>query len=448
MAQTMDTDSAIIGRVFGGIDGLKDELVETVSAAVRIPSVNPKYPGQVYADVVGGEGQVSRLMSGLYERIGCAVDLFAIEPGRENAVGVLKGAGGGRSLIFNGHVDVVPPGDPANWKSGDPFSGRIDGDRVWGRGSTDMKGGIIAQAFAARAIREAGLRLRGDLILESVVGEEVMDHECGVTATVKRGYTADAAVVSEPSSPPNPLAVVPITPGLWWFSVTAVGKATHASMRGETFRAGGLGARVGVNAIDKGIYLYQAIRQLEDQWGQSKRHPLFAPGHFSIHPGVVTGGPRGVLVPFLVSELMTIEYCCWYHPEEDPAQVRQEIEEHVARAAALDPWLREHPPTLEWKLNWPASVVDPAHPICQAVQDAHEKAAVGTRFAGRPPIRGFAAVEDTSWLNIGGVPAISYGAGDLRVAHADDEYVLIDELLTACRTYAALAINWCGCENA
>src|SRR5579885_1714170 len=174
MAQTMDTDSAIIGRVLGGIDGLKDELVETVSAAVRSPSVNPKYPGQVYADVVGGEGQVSRLMSGLYERIGCAVDLFAIEPGRENAVGVWKGAGGGRSLIYNGHVDVVPPGDPANWRSGDPFSGRVDADRIWGRGSTDMKCGVLAQSFAARAIDRAGLRLDGDLILEAEVGEEVM----------------------------------------------------------------------------------------------------------------------------------------------------------------------------------------------------------------------------------------------------------------------------------
>src|SRR5581483_1808478 len=110
-------------------------------------------------------------------------------------------------------------------------------------------------------------RLQGDLILEAVVGEEMMDHECGTTAILKRGYTADAAVVSEPSAPPDPLAIVPVTPGLWWFSVTVRGKATHASMRGETFRAGGLGAQVGVNAIDKGVQIFNAIRQLEDQWG-------------------------------------------------------------------------------------------------------------------------------------------------------------------------------------
>jgi acetylornithine deacetylase/succinyl-diaminopimelate desuccinylase family protein len=447
MNRSVVPNLAHIDRVFSKIDSLRDDLLAAVSAAVRIPSVNPKYPGQIYEEVVGGEGEVARFMAHLYREIGCQVDLFAIEPGRENAVGVLKGSGGGRSLIFNGHIDVVPPGDPADWKSGDPFSGRIDHDRIWGRGSTDMKGGIIAQAFAAHAIQEAGIRLQGDLILESVVGEETMDHECGTTATVRRGYVADAAVVSEPSAPPVPLAVMPITPGLLYFSVTLRGKATHSSMRAETIRAGGLGTAVGVSAIDKGIFIYQTLRQLEDQWGQSKRHALFPPGHFTIHPGFLLGQPRAVTAPFFIADFMVIEYMCWYHPEENPKEVKHEIEQHIARAAQLDPWLREHPPEVEWKLNWPASVVDPSHPICVTVQEAHELAAAGTSFAGRPPIRGFAAVEDTSFLNAAGIPAISYGPGDLRVAHADDEYVFINELTTACRTYAVLAMKWCGVEG-
>ncbi|MCC6222577.1 MAG: M20/M25/M40 family metallo-hydrolase [Thermoleophilia bacterium] len=440
----MAVEPGLRETVLAGVDALAPELVDTLSRAVRIESVNPKYPGQVYEAVVGGEGEVARLVAEVYRGIGCEVDLFAVEPGRENAVGVLRGAGGGRSLIYNGHTDVVPPGDPANWRSGAPFSGRVDRDRVWGRGSTDMKGGVLAQAFAARALAEAGARLRGDLILEAVAGEEVMDHECGVTATLKRGYVADAAVVSEPSSPPDPLAVVPVSPGLLWFSVTVAGKASHASMRAHTIRAGGLGAEVAVNAIDKGVDMYQALRRLEDEWGQTKRHPLFPPGHFTIHPGVVTGGPKGVLVPFFISEYMTLEYCCWYHPDDDPEDVKRELEEHVRRAAQLDPWLREHPPVIEWKLNWPAFSVDPEHPICVAVAAAHELAAAGTRFAGRPAVNGFAAVEDVSFLNLGGVTAISYGPGDLRVAHADDEYVLIDELVTATKTYALLALEWCG----
>ena len=154
---TRTSQPAVIER----IDALRDELVDAISQAVRIPSVNPKYPGQVYDEVVGGEGEVSKLVAEVYEALGAEVDLWAIEPGRENAVGVIPGAGGGRSLIYNGHVDVVPPGDPAKWKSGDPFSGRIDGDRIWGRGSTDMKAGILAQAFAARALGECGVQAAG-----------------------------------------------------------------------------------------------------------------------------------------------------------------------------------------------------------------------------------------------------------------------------------------------
>jgi len=438
------TTTQLRERVMAAVDAGRDDLVQAVSRAIQIESVNPKYPGQVYDEVVGREGDASKFVAEIYGSIGAEVDLFAVEPGRENAVGVLRGSGGGRSLIYNGHVDVVPPGDPAVWTGGNPFSGRNDGVRIWGRGASDMKSGVLAQAFAARALVEAGVRLQGDLILEAVVGEEVMDHEAGVTATLKRGYTADAAVVSEPSAPPAPLAVVPVSPGLWWFSVTVPGKPTHASMRGNLIRAGGLGSEVGVNAIDKGVDMFLAMRRLEDEWGQTKRHALFPPGHFTIHPGVVTGGPKGVMVPFIVSEFMTIEYCCWYHPDESPEAVRDEIEAHVKRAAQLDPWLRDHPPVLEWKLNWPSFSVDPQHPICQAIGDAHELASVGTRFAGRPAVNGFAAVEDCSFLNLGGVPTVSYGPGDLRVAHAYDEHVYIDEVVAATKTFALLAIDWCG----
>lgn len=431
-------------RVLAAVDARRDEIAETLSQVIRIESVNPKYPGQVYDEVVGREGDASKVMAQIYRSIGAEVDVFAVEPGRENAVGVVRGSGGGRSLIYNGHVDVVPPGDPAIWTGGNPFSGRNDGQRIWGRGASDMKSGVVAQAFAARALADAKVALRGDLILEAVVGEEVMDHEAGVTATIKRGYTADAAVVSEPSAPPAPLAVVPVSPGLWWFSVTVPGKPTHASMRANLIRAGGLGEAVGVNAIDKGVDMFLAMRRLEDEWGQSKRHALFPPGHFTIHPGVVTGGPKGVLVPFIVSEFMTIEYCCWYHPDERPEAVRAEIDEHIHRAAQLDPWLREHPPVVEWKLNWPSFSVDPGHPICLAIGDAHERANGGTRFAGRPAVNGFAAVEDCSFLNLGGIPTVSYGPGDLRVAHAYDEHVYIDELMAATRTFALLALDWCG----
>src|SRR5947207_3417639 len=233
-------------RVLEGVEARRDEIVELCSTLIRTPSINPNYPGVDVGSVLGGETACNEKLAELYQGIGCQVDLWEAAPRRANLVGVLRGTGGGRSLIFNGHIDTVPVTQPDKWNFKDPFSGAVSDGRLYGRGACDMKTGVAAQFMAARTLVEAGARLRGDLILESVVGEETMDHELGTTATVRRGYRADAAIVSEPTAPPTPLAVVPVTPGLLWMSVTCLGKATHASVRGELIRAGGRGAEVGV----------------------------------------------------------------------------------------------------------------------------------------------------------------------------------------------------------
>ena len=129
----------------------------------------------------------------------------------------------------------------------------------------------------------------------------------------------------------------------------------------------------------------------------------------------------------------------WYNPNEEAADVRAELEEAIARVAHSDPWLTAHPPVVEWRHHWPKSVLDQNHPIVGAVDRAHELS------VGRPAvIAGFPAVEDTTWLNAAGIPAGSYGPGDLRAAHAVDEHVEISELLDATLTFALLAAEWCG----
>jgi acetylornithine deacetylase len=434
--------AALEERVLAAVDDARDELLQAISEAVKIPSVNPRYPGQVYEDVIGGEGEVSRFVAEIYAELGAEVDLFALEPGRENAVGVIGGSGGGRSLIYNGHVDVVPPGNPENWRH-DPFSGLIAEDRVWGRGSTDMKAGVLAQAFAARALQRAGARLQGDLILEAVVGEECMNNDVGVSATVERGYRADAAVVSEPTAGRQPLEVMPTSAGQLWFSVRVEGKVTHAANRGQTLHPDASGATPGVSAIDKGFVIYEGLRRLEQEWAFSKHHPLYRPGHFTIMPGIVDGGTRGVQFPLFVPEFMQTEYLVWYPPGDDHESVMREIEGQIGRLAATDSWLRDHPPDVEWRLHWPANA-PPADSITAAMAAAHEHAARGTRFAGPARISGFPAVDDASWLTLAGIPAISYGPGDLAVAHADDEFVRIDEVMCATRAFALLAMAWCG----
>lgn len=425
-------------RIIAAAESLRDELVATLTAAIAIASVNPAYPGERAEEHLGREGDVSRLLAGLYERAGAEVDVFGVTPGRENVVGTVRGTGGGRSLLFNGHVDVVPGGPAEEWDDGDPWSGRVAGGNVWGRGACDMKGGLVSQAFAALALCDAGVRLRGDLILEAVVGEETMEHGLGTTACVERGYRADAAIVAEASAPPVPLSVVPVTPGVMRFIVHIEGKKAHPAMRGSTIHAGGEGWDAGVNAVDKAVHVYQAVRAREEEWALTRRHPLFAPGQFVIHPGVLVASPRGKLDPFTIADQATIDYIVIYHPDEPAEAVRAEIEELVMDAARLDGWLRAHPPVVEWKHHWAPSAVATDHPIVAAACRAHEAA------TGSPPrVVGWSAVHDGTFLNAAGIPAICYGPGDIRAAHAANEHVSIDELVTAAKTYALLAADWC-----
>jgi acetylornithine deacetylase/succinyl-diaminopimelate desuccinylase family protein len=419
------------------VDELRDKLVTLVSKMIQIPSVTPTFPGVVYEEMLGGETAVNQYLKPVLDGIGLQTDMWDEEKGRHNLVGVLRGTGGGRSLILNGHVDVVPPGADSGWAHGGPWSGAIEDGKVWGRGACDMKGGDAAAIIGLEAVLAAGYRPRGDVIVEMVVGEEMMNTEAGTGATLKRGYRADAAIVVEPSGPPCRLGIIPASPGLFYMICTIEGKAVHASMRDELIRPGGLGAQIGVSSIDKAMVVYEGLRRLEEEWGQTMQHPLFPrPGHFTLHPGVITGGPNG---PFVVSDESRLEYAIWYPPQLDAAAVKREIEAQVERFAETDPWLREHPPKLEWPVWWPPFDVHVDAPICRSVEAAYESA-----LGERPQYHGFAAVDDAAFLNRGGVPAITLGPGSLQVAHSPGEYVEISELVDAAKVYALSIVEWCG----
>ncbi|WP_341302623.1 ArgE/DapE family deacylase [Lysinibacillus sp. FSL H8-0500] len=424
------------------IDEMREDIIRLASDMVKIPSVNPNYDGVVKEEVIGGEKNVQEFLKPIFEEICDEVDMWEVEAQRPNLVGMIKGAGNGKSLIFNGHIDVVPPGPNTDWKFEDPFSGRVEDGKLYGRGACDMKGGIAAQIMAAKALKKLGIQLKGDLLLETVVGEETMDHELGVTATVERGYKADAAIVSEPSGPPQSLAVVPVSPGVIRMHITVKGKTTHASVRREFIRAGGKHGEVGINAVEKGMYIVQALQQLEEEWGFTKTHDLFEPGHFSIHPGIIHGKSYDVDLPFVVSDYCTIQYAVWHHPLESFEEVKAEILAHVDRAVQNDLWLRNHPPEIEFLLHWPAFNVPTDHPIVQATSRAHEEAT-----GEEAVIHGFAAVADAAFLNAKGIPSIIYGPGSILVAHAANEYVLVEDLIKATKTYALTALEWCDMEE-
>ena len=160
--------------------------------------------------------------------------------------------------------------------------------------------------------------------------------------------------------------------------------------------------------------------------------------------GVIHGSPHGIDVPFFLAESCTIEYCVAFHPDDDCASTKAEITERLERAAQLDPWLREHPPTIEWKLEWEPYRLDADHAILPALAQAHERAAEGTKLAGPAVQRGFGGVCDVTWYDRAGIPSVIYGPGDLRLAHASNEWVDVDEVVTSCKAFALLALDWCG----
>jgi acetylornithine deacetylase len=423
---------------------MQPEGVRMLSELIRIPSVNPDYPGVDRALNLGGERRANDYLAEQYDLLGLKVDLWEEVPGRANVVGVWPGTSGGPSLKLSGHVDTVSVGKHEDWSGGDPFSGEVVNGNVYGRGACDMKGGQVAQLIAVAALRRAGIQLRGDLLLESVSGEETGQYDVGCVSSLRRGYSADAAVVAEPTSGSLGLSVCPVSCGMYLLSLTCYGKATHASARREFVRAGGGGDSVGVNAIEKTIYLIQALRQLEEQWGITKSHSLFPAGHFTLHPGVIQGGPFNGTSPIIVSEYCTVQYNILFPPQENAQAVKQEITDHLMAAASMDTWLRDHPPVLEWPLHLPATNVGADHPLSLAAGRAHARAIADfPRLKDMPTFQGFFSVCDASFMNANGQTTIIYGPGASMAAHRLDEYVPIDELMATARAYALLATDWC-----
>ncbi|HWQ15381.1 MAG TPA: ArgE/DapE family deacylase [Roseiflexaceae bacterium] len=336
-------------------------------------------------------------------------------------VGVLGAGRGGRTLIYNGHVDVVPAGDPARWTY-DPWRGTVANGRVYGRGALDMKGGLACAIFAAKAIRDVGVTLHGRLLVMPVIGEE--DGGCGTLAAVARGYRADGAVVVEPTE----LKVAPAQAGALNFRVTVPGAAAHGCVREE-----------GVSAIERFIPLHAALLDLERERNERARDPLYARYRlpYALSIGTLRAGTWASSVP----ESLVFEGRFGVAPGESLAAARGELEAALARAAEADPWLRDHPPALEWWGGQFAPARTPAdHPVVQTVAAAYAE------VSGAPALlEGMTYGADMRLLvNEGSTPTVLFGPGDVRNSHRPDEFVPVADLEAAARTLALTALRFCG----
>jgi acetylornithine deacetylase len=425
----VELDDGLAQTIRGAVQARREDAVNLLQELVRIPSVT------------GKEGAVGEVVGRAFSERGLDVDTWEAtreetEPYRDhvgeqssyedrpNVAGVRSGTAEGRSILLNAHTDTVDPGEPAAWK-GDPLSGNLEGDLLYGRGSCDMKGGLVTHLVALDALSDLGLGLRGDVTVAATVGEE--NGGLGALSTVLRGYRADAAIITEPTR----LALVPAQGGSLVFRLKVPGRSAHAAVRDE-----------GVSALEKFVPIFENLREMEQERNGVLSHPLYegVRNKVPINVGVVRAGNWASTVP----ESLIAEGRVGLIPGEEVDPFKDLFSERIAAVAERDPWLREHPPQLQWFGGQfaPAEVNQDA-PICEAVKKAHK------RVTGEAPaVEGVPYGADMRlFLHFGGIPCVMYGAGDVNVAHAPDEHISITELLTATTTVACLLVDWCGVEE-
>lgn len=345
--------------------------------------------------------------------------------GRPNIVGTLKGQGGGRSLILNGHIDTMPYGNLNDWNH-DPFLGDVIDGHVFGLGATDMKASLSAMIMAAEMLRTLDIHLKGDLIIQSVVDEEGGGN--GTLACVERGFKADGAIVGEPTS----LNIQPAHMGFLFHEIEVKGLALHSSQLWE-----------GVNAIDKAIEIYRSIKKLEHRWLMTEKHPLL-PGQ-TTNLGTIEGGTAGSVVP----NSCKMRFCTHYHPkkgvsnQERRDEVCNQILSAIDNVVNGDEWLQKNPPVVTvYQEGFPFETsVDE-----QIVKEAEE--IVSISLGRKAIIEGMPAGCDARLLSgYGEIPTIILGCGDPKVSHSVNESVEVEQYVKLIEIYANFIIQWCGIET-
>jgi acetylornithine deacetylase len=380
------------------------DAVALTRELVRIDSRNPSL-----VSGAPGEAAIARVLAEILGEWGFRVEVQEAAPGRPNVIArVGTPRPGSRTLMFNGHLDVVGIEGMTHAAWGDPST---EGQgRIYGRGSSDMKSGVAAMCSAAA--RAADAALEGEVIVTAVVDEEY--ESIGTRAIIEHGVRADAAIVAEPTR----LAIMPAHLGFVWIDVTTHGRAAHGS-RWD----------LGVDAIRLAGLVLAEIDRIDSDELPKVRHPLL--GRPSVHASLIDGGTGMSTYP----DRCTVRIERRTIPGETPEHVRRELEDAVARVAARRSTFRAD---VAVTFSQAPSDVAVDAPIVRALGDAIRDRGEDVR------VEGMTAWTDAALLNAAGIPAICFGPGDIGLAHAAEEYVMIDEIERATEILSRLAILWCG----
>jgi acetylornithine deacetylase len=434
MATHTARSSDLAGNIASHVGSLRRELIVFLQKLVQLPSL----PGY--------EQKAQHFGADKLRSLGLAVDVVSSEfdelkdhpafcddgvPFRErlNVIGRWRGSGHSpkstesRSLILNGHMDVVPTSSESLW-SESPWSGAIRDGQLYGRGSCDMKAGVTANIFAVQTLQAMGFRPASDVLVESVIGEE--SGGVGTLTTIVKGFKADAAIITEPTQ----LRLCPVQSGALTFRVKVSGRAMHACMK-----------PYGVSAIEKFYLVLQSVQDLERRRHVEYKNPLYedpnnvAPVNF----GTIRAGEW----PSTVPDELVVEGRFGVLPGESTDTARQAMAAALTSAASADPWLKEHPPELEWfEGQFESGQTPPDSPIVRTIAESH-----ANMFGSAPVVQAVTYGSDLRlFTNHGSTPAVLYGPGNIFDAHTVNEHVDLEEVMAATKVLAYIVTQWCGGE--
>ena len=386
----------------GGRTGEETDAVKLAADLVKIPSIT------------GQEGDAASYIASAMKDIGMSVTFDEAAPGRRNVIGTLQGNPRSPVLILNGHIDVVPPGDPSRW-SVDPFGGVIRDERLYGRGSADMKGGLAALLTAIRIFIRSGDKMKGTIILEAVIDEENGGRAGTGRLTIDTPIRGDFACIAEPTN----LELQTAHKGDLGMEITVEGRAAHAATPER-----------GSNAVHKMISLAGSLLEIPRRYAwEGRLHPLLGPPYITI--SVIEGGLQRNIIPDrcrIIVDRRTLPRL------ESLETAKAEIEETLQQARQRDPELRA---TSRPILEIESMETDHDQLIVRRFTEAYSEA------TGRPPrIAGLRGFCDAHYYQRNlGIPVIIFGPGRLEEAHSADEYVETTQLTQATRVYTRLLNN-------
>lgn len=391
------------------------------------------------ATLLGEEAEAQARVAELFAELGLDVVDLAIDEaalrqhpgyspsfisydGRVNVIGRHRIATpAGRSLILNGHIDVVPVGNADLWTR-PPFEPSVDGDRLYGRGAADMKAGIVAFMIAYKALRDLGYEPASDVYLQSVIEEECTGN--GALACLVAGYTADAAIIPEPSQQ----CITHSQVGVMWLSIEIDGHPAHAGHASEGF-----------SAIEMGMSFFRALQVREEHWNKAEnRHHLYRthnkPINFNL--GKIEGGEWTSSVP----ATCRLDIRIGFYPDRSCEEVRLEIEKCIEDAFRLHPASNSARYRISYQgLQAEGYEIDINLPVLESLRSVHRDV-LGREAEDRAQT----STTDTRFFNLyGGIPATCYGPVGSSY-HGIDEWVSLSSLIEVGSVIAVFISRWCG----